>query len=56
MYVGQRAKLELDMEQITGSKLGNEYDKAVYRNPAYARRRVTSMKNTPWYKDCQEKY
>ena len=26
---------ELDMEQWTGSKLGKEYDKAVYCHPAY---------------------
>ena len=28
-------QLELDMEQWTGSKLGKEYDKAVYCHPAY---------------------
>jgi len=28
-------QLELDMEQRTGSKLGKEYDKAVYCHPAY---------------------
>ena len=27
-------QLELDMEQQTGSKLGKEYDKAVYCHPA----------------------
>ena len=27
--------LEMDMEQQTGSKLGNEYVKAVYCHPAY---------------------
>ena len=26
---------ELDMEQLTGSKLGKEYDKAVYCHPIY---------------------
>ena len=30
-----RSKLELEMEQKTGSKLGKEYDKAVYCHPAY---------------------
>ena len=30
LYAGQEAKLELDMEQQTGSKLGKEYIKAVY--------------------------
>ena len=28
-------QLELDMEKQTGSKLGKEYDKAVYCHPAY---------------------
>ena len=32
--VGQEAR-ELDMEQQTGSKLGKEYVKAVYCDPAY---------------------
>ena len=36
--------LELDMEQQTGSKLGKEYDKAVYCDPAY----LTSMQSTSW--------
>ena len=35
LYAGQEAKLELDMEQWTGSKLGKEYIKAVYCHPAY---------------------
>ena len=30
-----KQQLELDMEQQTGSKLGKEYDKAVYCHPAY---------------------
>ena len=30
------------MEQLTGSKLGKEYDKAVYCHPVY----LTSMQNT----------
>ena len=34
LYVGQEAT-ELDMEQLIGSKLGREYDKAVYCPPAY---------------------
>ena len=29
------------MEQLTGPKLGKEYDKAIYCNPAY----LTSMQN-----------
>ena len=35
-------QLELDMEQQTGSKLGNEFIKAVYCHSAY----LTDMKNT----------
>ena len=37
-------KLELAMEQRTGSKLGNKYIKAVYCHPAY----LTNMKSTSW--------
>ena len=36
------SKLELDMEQQTGSKEEKEYVKAVYCHPAY----VTSMQST----------
>ena len=39
---GSRSKLELDMKQWIGSKLGKEYVKAVYCHPAY----LTSMQNT----------
>ena len=31
----KKQQLELDMEKHTGSKLGNEYVKAVYCHPAY---------------------
>ena len=31
----RKQQLELDMEQPTGSKLGKEYNKAVYCHPAY---------------------
>ena len=31
----KKQQLELDMKQWTGSKLGKEYVKAVYRHPAY---------------------
>ena len=30
----KKQQLELDMEQLTGSKLGKEYVKAVYCHPA----------------------
>ena len=35
---------EPDMEQRTASKLGKEYDKAVYCHTAY----LTYMQSTPW--------
>ena len=38
----KKQQLELDMEQHTGSKLGKEYNKAVYCHPAY----LTSMQST----------
>ena len=34
LYEGQEVT-ELDMEQLTGSKLEKEYDKGVYCHPAY---------------------
>ena len=58
----RKQQLESDMEKQAGSKLGNEYIKAVYGHPAY----LTSMQSTPWEmldwkkhnwnQDCQEKY
>ena len=38
----RKQKLELDMEQLIGSKLGKEYDKAVYCPSAYS----TYVQNT----------
>ena len=40
----RKQQLELDMEQQTGSKLGQEYIKAVYCHPAY----LTYMQSTSW--------
>ena len=34
-FLRTQQQLELDFEQLTGSKLGKEYDKAVYCYPAY---------------------
>ena len=58
----KKQKLELDMEQLTGSKLGTEYDKTVYCHPAY----LTYMQSTSckmlgwkkhsWNQDCWEKF
>ena len=38
----KKQQLETDMEKQTGSKLGKEYDEAVYSHPAY----LTSMQST----------
>ena len=38
----KKQQLELDREQLTGSKLGKEYDKAVYCHTAY----LTYMQST----------
>ena len=38
----KKQQLELDMEQQTGTKLGKEYNKAVYCHPAY----LTTMQST----------
>ena len=38
----KKQKLEMDMEQWTGSKLGKEYVKALYCHPAY----LIYMQNT----------
>ena len=40
----KKQKLELDMEQWTGSKLGKEYVKTVYCHPAY----LTYMQSTSY--------
>ena len=39
----KKQQLELDTEQLSGSKLRKEYDKAVYCHHVY----LTSMQNTP---------
>ena len=38
----KKQQLEPDVEQLTGSKLGKEYIKAVYRHPVY----LISMQST----------
>ena len=38
----KKQQLEPNMEQLTGSKLGKEYDKAVYCHPVY----LTYMQST----------
>ena len=62
MYAGQEATVELDMEELTGLKLGKEYNKAVYCHPVYlTSMQTTSCKmpgwmNTSWNQDWREKY
>ena len=47
----QKQQIELDMEQMTGSKLGKEYVKAVYCHPAYLiYTQSTSFKIPGWMK------
>ena len=47
----KKQQLEPDMEQRTGSKLGKEYDKAVYCYPAYlTHMQSTSYKMLSWMK------
>ena len=58
----KKQQLEPYVEQLTGSKLGKEYDKAVYCHPVY----LTSVQSTSceilgwritnWNQDCQKKY
>ena len=48
----KKPQLELGMEQQTGSKLGNEYIKAVYCHPAY----LTYMQSTSWEMPGWKKY
>ena len=45
LYVGQEGTVRTSMEQLTGSKLGKGYDKAVYCHPAY----LTSLQS----KSCE---
>ena len=47
----KKQQLELDMEQLTGSKLGKVYDEAVYCYPAYLTyMQSTSCKMPNWIK------
>ena len=58
----KKQQLELDMEQLTGSKLGKEYIKAVFCHSDYLTyMQSTSCKIPGWMKhklgqDCWEKY
>ena len=58
----KKQQLEPNMKQQIGSKLGKEYDKAVYCYPAYLIYMQTTSwetlgwKKHSWNQDCQEKY
>ena len=53
----KKQHLEPDIEQLTGSKLGKKYDKAVYCHPAYLTCMQSTLCKMPgWNQDCQEKY
>ena len=40
----KKQQLEMDMKQLTGSRVGKEYVKAVYCRPAY----LTYMQSRSW--------
>jgi len=42
LYAAHKATVRIDMEQLTGSKLGKEYNTVVFCHPAY----LTSMQST----------
>ena len=51
----RKQQLELDMEKLTGSKLGKEYVKAVYCHPAYLTYMQSTLHEMPgWMKDKLE--
>ena len=51
LYACQEEQLEPAMEQPTGSRLGKEYDKALYSHPAYlTSMQITSYEMLGWMK------
>ena len=51
----KKQQLEMDMEQLTGSKLGKEYIKNVYCHPIYLTyMQSTSSEMLAWMKQKQE--
>ena len=44
----KKQQLELDVEQLTGSKLGKEYDKAVYCHPVYLTSITSCIEVNAW--------
>ena len=52
----RKQQLQLDMEQQTSSKLGKEYNKAVYCHPACLTNIQSAAWSISWNQDCWEKY
>ena len=51
LYAGQEATVRTGMEQLTGSKSGKEYVKAIYCHPAYLTYMQSISHETPsWMK------
>ena len=50
----KKQQVEPDMEQWTGSKLGNEYDKAVYCHIAYLTYMQTYMHHVKCWAGCHK--
>ena len=51
LYAGQKQQLEPDLEQRTGSKLGNNYVKAAYCHSAYLTYKQSTLSKMPgWMK------
>ena len=52
----KKQQLELDLEQLTGSKLGKTYDKIVYCHPAYLTYMQSTLCEMPgWMKQAEIK-
>ena len=49
----KKQQLEPDMKQLTGSKLGKEYDKAVYCHPAYLNYIESTSREMPGLDESQ---
>ena len=47
----KKQQLELDMEQLTGSKLGKEYNKVIYCHPVYLTYMQTTLIKIPGWQN-----
>ena len=55
LYGGQEATVRIGQEQ-TGSKLGNEYKKAICHHPSYLIYKCQAGWTTSWNQDSWQKY